>query len=169
MLLELGQRQREQQQRQPAAAPMTAREEQLHKYPLVRLKVGAPIVAGIHARALLCISVSPRLPPLFVEAWNTFLLLRSHRSDYTGAQKRSFLACSPAVRHNALTMPFPKSVFPSQVELVSCSSDQRWRGSCWRSGAAIGARLGSRVFAGLEQKSADQIQWSGTDTYFSSC
>ena len=74
------------------------------------------------------------------------------------------------LRHDAVTRPFPKSVFfPSQVELV-CSSEAAWRGTSRRSGAAICARLGTRVIGSLQQKiggsNSRGLQWSGTDTYF---
>ena len=69
-----------------------------------------------------------------------------------------------------MTRPFPNPSF-SQVRLSwFVRATQRWRGSCWRSGAAISARRGSRVFAGLQQKiggpNSRGLQWSGTDTYF---
>ena len=78
--------------------------------------------------------------------------------------------CQPAhLRHFSVTRPFPKSVFfPSQVELV-CSSETAWRGTSRRSGAAICARLGSRVIGSLQQKiggsNSRGLQFSNTDSY----
>ena len=78
--------------------------------------------------------------------------------------------CQPAhLRHFSVTRPFPKSVFfPSQVELV-CSSEAAWRGTSRRSGAAICARLGTRVIGSLQQKiggsNSRGLQFSHTDSY----